>query len=350
MAQPTIEDVANYGNLVIAHAGAKRNKKHSYALKHFEAKKDYYLHHIESSLLSGEYYTSKYSEKVIVDMRKERLISRLPYYPDRIVHWALMNILAPIMINDIFSPNTHAAIPNRGIHSALKETRTIVLQHPELKYCLKLDIRKYFENINQSLLKSMFRDFTSDERLLKILDENVDSYYRGIPIGNYTSQYWANLYLTPFDRHVEELGLTHVRYMDDVIVFGESSELLHKAVNEIEHYLNLYLYVGVKHNWQIFPIDKRGIDFAGYRVYPNRVLIRKTTFRGLRRRLLHVRSWVTQTHELTVHDRSVVASYAGWAKCCTRKARHTIYETYFKPILELITYSKFTKNITRLFT
>jgi len=347
MPYPTIDDVANYGNLFIAHAGAKRNKKRSFAVEHFEQRKDEYLHHIEEVLKDGTYYTSKYSEKVIIDMRKERLISRLPYYPDRIVHWALMNVLAPIMIEK-FSPNTHAAIPERGIHSALKQTRSIITEHKELKYCLKIDIKKYFENINQSLLKDMFRELTEDEALLKILDENVDSYYRGIPIGNYTSQYWANLYLTPFDTHIESLGLTHVRYMDDVIIFGENKEILHRAKCEIEHYLNMYLWVGLKHNWQIFPVDKRGVDFAGYRVYPNRVLIRKTTFRGLRRKLLRIKERVSKSHFLSGHDRSVIASYAGWSKYCSRKARNTIYLTYFKPVLDLLSYSTFTKNITEL--
>jgi len=350
IVKPTIEDVAQYGNLLVAHGMARKKYPYSYPVKHFEERKDHLLHAIENSILNGTYHTSKYHDKVIIDMRKERLISRLPYFPDRIVHWAIMNQLVPILMQ-IFSPNTHAAIRGRGIHSALQQTRKIIREHPEYKYYLKLDIHKYFQSMNQTILKDMFRRFIEDERLLGLLDENVNSYPTGIPIGNYTSQYWANLYLTPFDEMLERSGFTHIRYMDDVIVFGETSSELHFLEYGIEHYLEMYLNLSVKHNWQVFPIGKRGIDFAGYRIYPNRVLIRKTTFRGLRRKILRIKERIIRNKFLTDYDRSVIASYAGWAKFCSRKSRTTMYNHYFKPLLELLPkeQDKFCKNISRLF-
>lgn len=348
-SEPVIEDVGSYGSLVVAHAMARRKNPNSWAVKHFEDNKDRLLHSLENSILNGEYHTSKYHDKVIIDMRKERLISRLPYFPDRIVHWAIMNALVP-RLTIIFSPHTHAAIKGRGIHSALKETRQILKDHPEYKYCLKIDIHHYFQSVHQGTLKGMFRLFVHDEKLLALLDENVDSYPTGIPIGNYTSQYWANLYLTPFDEMLERSGFTHVRYMDDVIVFGRTSAELHFLEYGIEHYLQMYLHLSLKPDWQVFPIGKRGIDFAGYRIYPNLVLIRKTTFRGLRRRLLRVKERIDKSGVLTEHDRSVIASYAGWAKFCTKKARTTIYVNYFEPILFLLGESKFTTNIRRIFT
>lgn len=345
---PTLQDVADIGNLTIAHACAKRGKGKQYWVKRVDKHKERYLNQLRDNLLSGEYRTSRYRNKVIIDSRKERTISRLPYYPDRIVHWAILYQLEPYFIAS-FSERTHAAIPNRGIHKALKQTREIIKNHPELKYCLKFDIRHYFQSVDHEVLKRELYKCPIDNGLYNLLCGIVDSFPRGIPIGNYTSQYFANYYLNTFDEYIEGLGLEHVRYMDDVIVFGESSKLLHNAKNCIEHYLNLYMHLGIKPNWQIFPIASRGIDFVGYRVFANRVLLRKTTFRSMRRKLTNVYNRV-KSGVWTEHDRSVVASYAGWCKYCTPKVRHGLYDRYFYPILHSLPagYDKFEKNIREL--
>lgn len=346
--KPDIKDVANYGNLLIAHANARKGKRKQFWVKKCDDNKEKYLKKLENILLSGTYHTSKYRNKIIMDMRKERLISRLPYFPDRIVHWAIIFQLEPLFIQS-FSKRCHAAIPGRGIHTALKQVRETTLKRRDLKYCLKIDIRHYFQNVDHDTLKEKLAGLVDDKELLSLMYEIVDSYPEGIPIGNYTSQYFANFYLNSFDEYIESLGLIHVRYMDDVVMFGESSEILHKTVHEIEHYLNLYLHLSLKSNWQIFPIRKRGIDFVGYRVYPDRVLLRKTTFRSLRRKMTNVYKRVSEGR-WSEHDRCVVASYAGWCRYCTPKVRRTIYFKYFSPILNKLPAGneKYEKNIRRL--
>ena len=329
--KPALQDVANYGNLVVAHANARRGKSRQYWVRQCDRHKEKYLKRLEHDLLTGQYKTSEYRNKTIMDSRKERLISRLPYYPDRIVHWAILYQLEPLLLAS-FSDRTHAAIPNRGIHTALHQIRGTMLTRHDLRYCLKIDIRHYFQSIDHDILKEKLAELVDDEPLRNLLYGIVDSFPHGIPIGNYTSQYFANFYLNSFDRYLESLGLVYVRYMDDVVIFGESADLLHKVRKEVEHYLEMYLHLSVKDNWQVFPVAKRGVDFVGYRIYPNRVILRKSTFRAMRRKLGHVYRRVSDGR-WSEHDRCVVASYAGWCRYCTPKARQSIYFKYFSQIL-----------------
>ena len=345
MTTPTLSDVANHGNLVIAHANAKRGKTHYKAVKSFEKKQTELLKELEERLFSGTYRTSKYKLKIIQDSGKERLIAKLPYFPDRVAHWAIMLQLEPIFLEQ-FSPRSHAAIPNRGIHSALYQTREVMLKHPELKYCLKLDIRKYFPHIDHEILKEKVRGLTSDPSLLELLDENIDSYTEGVPIGNYTSQYWANYYLTELDNWLTARGILHIRYMDDIVIFGKTAAELHELRKEIAVFLSERLKLEIKDNWQIFPVKVRGVDFAGYRAYPNRVLVRKSTFKRMRRKLALARRHL-DAGQFGQRDQSRIASYVGWLKFCTPKVRVGLFKKYVVPLLEDLPpgYEKFTAKL-----
>lgn len=328
---PTLEAVSNPGNLLVAHANAKRGKTHYNAVKEFEKRKTELLLKISEDLATGKYKTSAYRNKTIVDSGKERLISKLPYCPDRIVHWALMLQLEPVFIS-LFSDYSHAAITNRGIHTALKQTRGLVVRHP---FCLKIDVKKYFPHIDHEILKEACRSLTDDEELLNVIFEIIDSFPGGVPIGNYTSQYLANFYLTAFDKWLEGRGYEFCRYMDDICIFADSSEELHTLRFDIEAFLANELLLEIKKNWQVFPVEARGVDFVGYRIFPNRVILRKSTHKMMRRRLSRVLRHL-QTQTFTESDRSTLAAYAGWVKYCTPKARQTIFNKYFAPCLLLM--------------
>lgn len=345
MTTPKLSDVANYGNLVIAHANAKRGKTHYKAVKSFERHQTELLKKLEQDLFSGKYKTSRYKIKIIQDSGKERTIAKLPYYPDRVVHWAVMLQLEPVFLSK-FSPRSHAAIPNKGIHSALFQTREVMLNHPELAYCLKIDIRKYFPHINHEILKRKARELVTEPELLSLLDENIDSYEEGVPIGNYTSQYWANYYLTELDNWLTARGILHIRYMDDIVIFGKTAAELHELRKEITVFLSERLKLEIKDNWQIFPVKVRGVDFAGYRAYPNRTLLRKSTFKRMRRKLAAVRRNLDAGH-FGQRDQSRIASYVGWLKFCTPKVRSGLFDKYVVPLLEDLPpgYEKFTAKL-----
>ena len=136
-----------------------------------------------------------------------------------------MNILEPIWIN-IFTKDTYSCIKNRGIHKLVNNLKKVLKSDPEgTKYCLKLDIKKFYPSINHDILKEIIRYKIKDEELLQVLDEIIDS-AEGVPIGNYLSQFFANLYLAYFDHWIKEVLKVkyYFRYCDDITILGSNKE------------------------------------------------------------------------------------------------------------------------------
>ena len=343
----TLDEVASYGNLLIAHANAKRKRSKFKAVVRVEDNKEVLLMDLVKLLRSGEYRTSEYTFKVISDSGKERVIAKLPYYPYRIVHWAFMMYLEPEFMKR-YSSRSHASIKGRGIHSALYQVREMLLRYPEkTKYCFKMDVKKFFWNIDHDILKERLRRYPLDESCLFYLDELIDSFPRmdsvisgitvsrdrGVPIGNYPSQFLANDFLTDLDKLLERLGILHCRYMDDIVVFADTSENAHKYRNIIFDILRYELRLDVKDNWQVFPVAVRGVDLVGYRIYPDRVLYRKSDFLRFRRKMGKAYKHALQYGKISSLDEARINSYAGWLKYCTPKVRRKLYYTYIDPVL-----------------
>lgn len=174
------------------------------------------------------------------------------------------------------------------------------------RYCLKIDIRKFYPNVDNEILKAMFRKKIKCEDTLHLLDTVVDS-SKGLPIGNYTSQTFANYYLSFFDHFVKEnLGSKlYIRYADDIVVFGESKEELHAKLKAMRAYLDT-LKLEIKGNWQVFETRGRGLDFLGYRLFGHYTLLRKKMVTKIKRAVLKPVK--------TLSDISRVMSYFGWMK------------------------------------
>lgn len=145
-----------------------------------------------------------------------------------------MNILEPIWLS-IFTKDTYSCIKNRGIHKLVNNLKKALKSDPEgTKYCLKLDIKKFYPSINHDILKQIIRYKIKDEELLQLLDEIIDS-AEGVPIGNYLSQFFANLYLAYFDHWIKEIlkVIYYFRYCDDITILGSSKEELHEWLLKI---------------------------------------------------------------------------------------------------------------------
>jgi len=174
-----------------------------------------------------------------------------------------------------------------------------------LKYCLKLDIEKFYPNINHDILNSLLRKKFKDEDLLWLLDEIIDS-TEGIPIGNYLSQWFANFYLCYFDHYIKEVLKInyYFRYCDDMCVLANNKAELHKLLEDVRAYLWNNLKLKIKSNYQIFPIDKRGIDFVGYIHYKEYTLLRKIIKQKFKRMIRYNK------------NRKSTVSYNGWLSHC----------------------------------
>lgn len=310
------ESIISIENLRLADQKAQRGKCRQYGVKLHASQSETNLFLLHEMLLNKTYRTSTY-EIFKVYEPKEREVYRLPYFPDRIVHHAIMNIMEPIFVSR-FTRDTYSCIKGRGIHAAARQVQKSLKDITGTKYCLKLDIKKFYPNVDHDILKSLIRRKIKDKNLLWLFDEIIDS-ADGLPIGNYLSQYLANYYLTYFDYWVkEELKIrNYFRYADDIVILSGNKSELHNLLCKIRNYMIYELKLQIKENYQIFPISSRGIDFVGYRMYHTHTLLRKRIKKNFARMLSKRK------------NKASVASYMGWAKHADTKhlIKKLIYDT-----------------------
>ena len=313
------DKIISLENLQLADEKARKGKLKSYGVKVHDRNREANLLALHEALKAETYRTSEYSTFTIYEP-KERIIFRLPYYPDRIVHHAVMNVLEPIWLS-VFTADTYSCIKKRGIHAAAKKLRRVIDKDKQgCTYCLKIDIRKFYPSVNHDVLKSIVRRKLKDTRLLKLLDEIIDS-AEGLPIGNYLSQYLANLMLTYFDHWVKEVKKVryYFRYADDIVVLHSDKKLLRGLLAEFEAYLAEETKLQVKDNKQIFPVGKdhrdrhgRGIDFLGFVFYLNETRLRKRIKQNLCRRCTQL---LKRKNPIDAKDfKQAIASWWGWCK------------------------------------
>lgn len=241
-------------NLKEAHRNARKDKLFYKEVKMVDSNPEYYLSQIQDMLKNKTYKVSEYSVQKIWDKNKERELMKLPYFPDRIIQWAIM-IQIEDVFHQVFTDFTCASLRNRGIHKASKLLTKYMKDVPGTAYCLKIDVSKFYPNINHSILKQLLRRKFKDADLLELLDLIIDSIpgEKGVPIGSYLSQYLANFYLAYFDHWIkEEMGVHYViRYMDDIVILHHSKEFLHWLKNQMDKYLQENLQLKIKDNWQV---------------------------------------------------------------------------------------------------
>lgn len=320
-------------NLELAHKNAKKGKGWYKEVKMVDANLSYYLGRLQELLINQTYQTSKYETFIKNDTGKERQIYKLPYFPDRICQWAIMQVIEPYLLRH-FTKDTYSALPERGIHLCLERlTKAVQTDVDGTEYCLKIDVRKFYPSISHDVLKMKYRRLFKDKRLLWLIDEIIDSTpgATGIPIGNYLSQYSGNFYLSDFDHWIkEEKGIKYYyRYMDDCVILGPDKKALHTLRIEIETYFNDRLQVTLKDNWQVFPTRTRGIDFVGYRVFKDFKLLRKSTGKNFKRKMRLIRKKVVAGQALNLTDYCAVNSYQGWLKHCDS---YRLHQKYISPI------------------
>lgn len=302
-------------NIELADKKARKCKRTRYGVRKHDQNKEIDNYALHLSLLNENYKTSEYTTYKIYEP-KERIIFRLPYYPDRITHHAIMNIMEPIWTK-IFTRDTYSCIKGRGIHALVKKLQSDLRKDPNgTMYCAKMDIRKFYPSINHEILKSIVKKKIKDKSLLKLLFEIIDS-ADGVPIGNYLSQFFANLYMAYFDHWVkEELKVKYYyRYADDIVLLSDDKNQLRSWVLAIKVYLTNVLELKLKDNYQIYPVESRGIDFVGYVCYHDHTLLRKSIKLKLLGLVRAYSNNLISKQKLQLK----MASYFGWLKYCDSK-------------------------------
>lgn len=324
-------------NLTLSQYTAQKGKKDHFDVREFNKNICENLDALWEMLRYQTFKPGEYRIKWIKDP-KERMIMIAPFYPDRIIHHCIINVLGPHWTH-IFIENTYSCIKGRGVHKCKDDIRKVMLRDKKgTRYCLKTDISKYYDNINHDALKTILRYTIADEQLLWLLDTIIDSNGKsvGLPIGNYTSQYFANLYLAYFDHWVKEelaaivkarfgVKLYYFRYMDDMVFLCASKEALHFVFDSMALYLAAELKVEIKHNWQIFPVDDRCIDFVGFKQSHHGVLLRKSILMHFYKKSVEI----AKTEPIRDYNdiKHLFPSEYGWVIGCDENHKNNIFNT-----------------------
>lgn len=297
-------------NIRKAHKNSRKGKAHYHEVQMVDSNPDFYFKQVQEMLKNKTYSTSEYTMFIKNDKGKKREIYKLPYFPDRIVHHCIMQIIEPIWMST-FIRDTYASMKNRGIHDGVKRIQKALKTNPEgTKFALQIDIKKYYPSINHDILKKVVRKKIKDPDMLWIIDEIIDSNPEGVPIGNYLSQYFGNLYLSDIDHWIKEtLGVRYYfRYCDDLVILGNSKEELHlirmKLKEKVED-----IDLKIKGNWNIYPVNN-GIDFLGYKFFHSHTLLRTALAKRFKSKARFIRkNW----HRLeAITNYSTLMSYYGW--------------------------------------
>lgn len=370
------QQICSIDNLRLAHKNARKGRGWYQEVKMVDGNLDYYLQDLQEMLRTHTYHTSQYTSFIRHERGKDREIFKLPYYPDRICQWAILQVIEPYILRNL-TPYTYSAIPGKGIHAALHDVQRAMWTDIEnCQYCLKLDVRKYYPSINHKILKEKFRKIFKDPELLWILDEIIDSISTypataenieilqrlgvsinivtdtqgrefvegvGIPIGNYLSQYCGNFYLSAFDHWIkEEKQVKYAfRYMDDIVIFGNSKERLHELRKEIDEYFQTELKVTIKSNWQVFPSYVRGVDFVGYRTFLHYTLLRKSCCITFKKKMLAFSDKRVKNLSPNFNEWCSFNSYLGVLKHCDS---YRLYLKYAQPNVEYM-YNYYLKEV-----
>ncbi|MEC4888301.1 MAG: reverse transcriptase domain-containing protein [Scytonema sp. PMC 1070.18] len=294
--------IIDFTNLLEAVEKAQRGKRSRDNVLEFNYNLELELADIKNQLESKTYQPGPYKTFKIYEP-KPRFISAAPYR-DRVVHHAICNIIMPIF-EKTFIDDSYANRLGFGTHRALRRFTNFARSS---RYVLQCDIKKYFPSIDHAILKTILRRKIKCKETLWLIDTIIDNSNpqepivvehfpgddllsplqrrRGLPIGNLTSQLFANVYLNGFDHFVKEelKGKKYLRYVDDFALFSDDREFLVEAKQAIADYL-------VSLRLKLHPVKsqlfetKHGANFLGFRVLPDRIRVKNENLRRGRRRI-----------------------------------------------------------------
>jgi hypothetical protein len=286
---------------------------------------------LQRELLDGTYAPLPYRSFSLYEP-KERKICAAPFR-DRVVHHAICLALNPVFEGH-FIHDTYACRAGKGVHAAVKRVQQLSRRS---RFYMACDIRRFYEHIDHGRLKHLLHRKLKDRQFCALLDLIIDHPVpglepgRGIPIGNLTSQYFANFYLSGFDHYVKEVlrAEGYVRYMDDFILFSDSKACLKEALPRISAWLRDNLALLIKEKALVRAPVTGGITFLGFRIYPGMVRLTGAKWRAFVRksRALHAAHSTGHIGEETLNA-SLAAMTAHIVHAGTLQARRTLFSRY----------------------
>jgi len=331
--------ICEFDTLERAYRNARKGKRYRYDVLEFTNNLEGNLINLSNHLIWESYEVGPYHPFYVYEPKK-RLVMSLQF-PDRVVQWAIYNELYPFF-DKMFIGDSFACRRDKGSHRAADRLQYWLRQvdrKPQKWYYLKLDISKYFYRVDHAVLEDILARRIKDERLLGLLHKIINSedtkfglpagmapdecpddmwlYDVGMPIGNLTSQLFANIYLNELDQFCKHVLRAHyyVRYMDDIIILSNDKRQLAEWKDEIAVFLSDNLHLDLNNKTAIRPTSL-GVDFVGYHIWATH---RKLKVQTARRMIRHVNIMceMLKTGEMDreAFDR-VAASYGGVLQHC----------------------------------
>ncbi len=333
------DEICSRKNIALAIKKSSKGKTKRYDVKRVLFKQDLYIEKIHNILVNKTYYPSEFNVSIIYDRlnKKERTISKPKYYPDQIVQYCLMNVLEPILLKRFYEYSCGNII-KKGTSYGQKMIRYWMDNDKKnTKYCLKMDIKKYYPSVNKELLKLKFEKVLKDSNTLELINKIIDSICDGLPLGNYTSASFANFYLNDLDIFLKEKNNIkyYVRYVDDLILFSGNKKKLYKFIGEVKRFLKEEK-LELKGNYQIFNLENRDLDFLGLRFFRDKTILRKRNMYRISRRALKI----SKKKYVDFKDACAMVSYYGWIK------RSNSYNFYNKRIKKMTSIREMKKVIS----
>lgn len=324
----------NYEYSVLMASGGKNNhqrsRKFKYIREHSDELKDHFIGY------ASNFRNAEHRPVEIYDgNRGKKRTIMVPTVEEQIIHHMIVHTLEPVIMKGMYE-HSYGSIPGRGPYKAKERIEKWIRNDPRnVKYCLQMDIHKFFDSIPHNILASKIGKVIKDDRFMRVILEVIDVQEVGIPIGFYTSQWLSNWYLQDLDHYIKEHTYSphYVRFVDDMVIFGASKTLLRHTRKLVAEYLKEKLGLELKPNWQVFRfdyIDKdgnhygRALDFLGFKFYRDHTVLR----RGNMLRITRKADIIKKKEHCTVYDARQFMARIG---CFKRTDSHNLYAKRIAP-------------------
>ncbi len=294
------EQIYDYENLYEAYLSARRNKTQRREVLAFTRNLEENLIELQNELIWHTYHVGRYREFYVTDPKK-RLIMALPFR-DRVVQWAIYRQIS-YLLDKRYIPTSYACRIGGGTQRAVRKLQQYIRHTPGEVYVLKLDVSKYFYRIDHSVLLGILHRIFKDQELLELLRRIIDDEQGGglfgidietgereagvgMPIGNLTSQMFANLYLNEADQYAKHAlrARKYIRYMDDMVIVSNDKAYLRNCWQAMDDFLASHLKLQLNRKSTILKASN-GIDFCGHRVWRDHIKLRKKAALKMKHRL-----------------------------------------------------------------
>lgn len=326
--------ICSFENLLLASSKARTGKRYRRNVYLFERDLENNLFLLQDELLSCSWRPGRY-RRFYVQESKRRLISAAPYR-DRIVHHALCNVIEPLF-DRTFIYDSYACRKGKGTHAAADRYTDF---SRKMRYVLKCDISRYFDNIKHDILFSELERKIADRDVLNLCEKIIRSHGdegllwpsgRGIPIGNQTSQFFSNLYLNRFDHWIKEkLRMRYyIRYVDDFVILDNSKKKLHSLIPVIEEKLNAIGLELHPKKRNVFPVTE-GCNFMGYIIWPYHRRLRPSNGYRFQRKL---KNMAFLYREGKMDYESILSSIMSWIGHASHADTNGLRKAIFRKVV-----------------